>query len=106
MTTDTNVETVFENVADMPDDLKAQLSKSFINGSVGSAQLIEKLRPILDVPKSMDDIIIGWWHLYDHEVLKRSTTTTKISNLAKAGLLIKHGHGVYGLPPEDGKAKK
>lgn len=94
-----NVAPVIDNLDDLPDALKEQLSKSFLKGSGSLDGWIEKLKPILkNGPRNLDEIILAWYAEYDSEILVRSTTTMKLKKAVLGGLLIQPSKAVYAFP--------
>lgn len=93
-----NVEPVVENLDDLPDALKKQLSKAFMKGSTTLDTFVVKLEPILaSGPKNVDEVILGWWKEYNQEVLIRGNTQQKLGKAVKEGKILAPSKAVYAL---------
>ena len=71
---------------ELPEELKKQLSRSYIKGAEPSDAITNKLIALIDKTMTIDEIIVAYWEQTD-TVLKRATTSTKLHTMSKKGLI-------------------
>lgn len=91
-----------EKIANLPPELKKQLSAQYLKGGPDYSQFHEKLVKLFnDHAKrelSIDDIIVAWYYKYEKEILTRNATINKISRLVEEKKLKKIQRGIFSLP--------
>ncbi len=94
MSTDTTLTVVDGGKKELPDELKAQLSRSYLKGEAPPDAVTQNLIELIKEPVNIDAIIVAYWEKHTI-VLKRASTSTKLNGMAKKELIATTTKGTY-----------
>lgn len=85
------------DIEDLPDALKKQLSKGFVEGRAGARKIREAIDNVLsEEPMTMDDILLAVWR-HSGDVLERDKARTACRELVASGEVEKVDRNHYKL---------
>lgn len=80
---------------DLPEELKEQLSKEYLKGTISGDVFAERVLPLLEEPQDIDHVILAWFQKFDGDILKRHNCQTRLAKLVSEGRVERIGRGRY-----------